>query len=242
MRLFAALCLALSLLPRSAQTGFFYQDRYEPPSPHFLTPYAEGGVMLGSWGSSTLAEDRMSGPAANLHVGGQLLLLPLLKAGARVGYTTLGASRSDGDGTVRQGLRQRALWLDASAELALPWMRLYAFHSLVGASRVRGPVYAYDEPGVHYPWFTERTHTPWVRASYRHAGVGIVPRYIAPAKRSTPGTQTGGAGLMLEVRRTWMQTNTPVDYAPNEAAGWMVTGTVFADIRANAWKSKAGVQ
>ena len=159
-----------------------------------------------------------------------------------LGYTTLGASRSDGEGTERQGFRQQALWLDASAELALPWLRVYAFHSLAGTGRVRGPVYAYDEPGVVFPFFTERTHTPWVGASYRHAGVGVVPRYLPGGEHVTPGEQTGGAGVMLEVSRTWMETRDAVAYAPNEAAGWLVMGTVFIDLRTNAWKSKAGAR
>jgi hypothetical protein len=231
------LALACSmLLGPTAEAGFFYHDRYEPPSPKFGTPYLDMGLFAGGWGSNTLDSEAMYAFSWNGIFGGSVMVLPMIKVGARAGAGSIGGARSDGVGSPRTGFRQRTAWTDATLELATPYLRVYAFHTLVAASNVRAPVWAFDEPGFGWFMFRERNTNESVGASYRHAGIGLVPRYLQPAKSSSPGNQTAGYGLALEVRRTWMTTNQMVSFAPNEAAGWLVLGTIAVDIRGNGAK------
>lgn len=209
-----------------AHAGFLVRDRYDPPMPHFLTPTFDTGVLVGGWGSTELSDDTLSGLAWNVTVGGRVLVAPMVKVGLRAGAGPYRGQRSDGDGAALEGFRQSTGFVDATAELATPVLRLYAFTSLAGGGPVRGPSRAFD--GGDTAALDGRPDASPVPASYRHVGVGIVPRWLPTGK---VGESIGrrGVGLVLEARRTWMVTAEPTSVAPNAAAGWMVLSSVTVD-------------
>lgn len=225
-----ALLAALALSQR-AEASFFYHDQYEPPSPHFGTVYVTGGVLAGAYGTPTLDDKPISGIAWNAIGGASVMVLPCTKIGLRAGFGTYGAKTSEGPQTPWAGFRQQALWTDAIVEFELPYFRLYAGPSLAAVSRVKAPLWQTDAPGIDMVPFRPRNKGA-VGASYRHVAVGVATRYLPSAKKAD-GSPATGVGLQLEVRRTWMATNKPVDFAPSEAAGWLVLGTVTVDLRAN---------
>ena len=228
-----ALIAGLAFAP-TAEAGFFTQDQYEPPSPHFGTLYTTVGFLAGGWGTTTLDEKPLVGFAWNGIGGVSVMVLPATKLGLRAGLGTYGAKTSEGANTPFVGLRQQAIWTDAIVEVELPYLRLYGGTTLLAASRVKAPLWQTDAQGLDPNPFRPRNKSA-VGASYRHVAIGVAPRYL-PSARQTGGDPTGGYGLLLEVRRTWMETNRPVDFAPNEAAGWMVMGTVDVALRANRSK------
>lgn len=238
MRRLAALLIGLLLAPKGAEAGFFYHDRYEPPSPKFGTLYYDFGVLAGGWGSNTLDTEPMYAFSWNGIAGASVLVLPAIKVGGRAGVGSIGGARSDGVDSPRTGFRQQTAWTDLTFEVALPVLRVYAFHTLVAASRAKAPVWAFDDPGFGWFLFRERNSNEAVGASYRHAGIGIVPRYLVPAKKAQYGSPSGGYGLQLELRRTWMSTHEPVTFVPNEAAGWLLMGTIAVDVRGNGGSRK----
>lgn len=209
-----------------AHAGFFVRDRYDPPSPRFLTPTFDTGVLVGGWGSNELAEDTLSGLAWNATLGGRVMVAPLLKVGARVGAGPYSGLRNDGEGAAHEGFRQTTGFLDATAEVATPVLRVYAFTTLAGGGPVRGPRDAFF--GERTSTFEARPDASPVPASYRHVGVGIVPRWL-PTGKFGESVGTRGFGFVLEARRTWMVTREPTSVAPNEAAGWMVLSSVTVD-------------
>jgi hypothetical protein len=212
-----------------AHAGFYARDRYDPPMPHFLTPTFDTGVLVGGWGSTELADDTLSGLAWNVTVGGRVLVAPMVKVGLRAGAGPYGGQRSDGAGSALQGFRQSTGFVDATAELATPVLRVYGFTSLAGGGPVRGPAKAFD--GGNTDAIDGRPDVGRVAASYRHVGVGIVPRWL-PTGKTGESIGTRGVGFVLEARRTWMATAEPSSVAPNEAAGWMVLSSVTVDFLA----------
>lgn len=218
----------------TAEAGFFYHDQYEPPSPHFGTVYTTGGFLAGGWGTPTLDDEPLAGFAWNGVGGVSVLVLPATKIGLRAGVGTYGVKRSEGANTPFIGFRQQAAWTDALVEFEVPYLRVYAGTTLVAVSRVKAPLWQTNAPGLDPNPFRPRNKGA-VGASYRHVAVGFAPRYLESA-RHAEGELTTGMGLLIEVRRTWMETNRPVDFAPSEAAGWMVLGTVALDLRGNRTK------
>lgn len=235
--------LALALLTAltwstPARANFFWHDRYEPPSPRFGTFTWSAGWLAGGWGTATLDDEPLWGTAWNVVGSGQVLVLPATKVGLRVGVGTYGGKTSDGPDTPWVGFRQQSAWTDGIAEIELPWLRVYGVATLAGAGWVRSPLWAYDEPGINTLPFRARNHDGAAPATYRHVGVGLVPRYLPPARSAAPGTPVVGGGVQIEIRRTWMSTRDPIDYAPSEAAGWMVLGTVAIDSKQNVRRAR----
>lgn len=220
------LFLAGLVIATPAHAGFFVRDRYDPPMPHFLTPTFDTGVLVGGWGSTELADDTLVGLAWNVTLGARVLVAPMVKVGLRAGAGPYSGLRSDGEGAAVTGFRQSAGFVDVTAELATPVLRVYGFTSLAGGGPVRGPKNAFD--GGNTGALDGKPDANPVPASYRHLGVGIVPRWL-PTGKTGQAIGTRGIGFVLEARRTWMVTTEPTSVAPNEAAGWMVLSSVTVD-------------
>ncbi len=218
--------LTALLAAAPAHAGFYLRDRYDPPMPRFLTPTLDTGVLVGGWGSNELADEALSGLAWNATLGARVLVAPMVKVGARVGAGPYRGLRSDGDGAAVEGFRQSTGFVDATAELATPLVRVYGFTSLAGGGPVRGPGSAFN--GGRTDAIDGRPDTNPVAASYRHVGIGVAPRWL-PLGKTGESIGTRGFGFVLEARRTWMVTKEPTSVAPNEAAGWMVMSSVTID-------------
>ena len=228
-----ALLAGLAFAP-AAEAGFFYHDQYEPPSPHFGTVYTTFGVLAGGWGTTSVDEEPLTSVAWNGIGGVSVMVLPATKLGLRGGLGTYGGKSSDGPYAPFTGFRQQAAWTDAIVEFELPYLRLYGGTTLVAASRVKAPLWQVNAPGIDFVPFRP-SNKGGVGASYRHVALGVAVRKLPSAKRAE-GEPFTVVGLQLELRRTWMQTNRPVDFAPSEAAGWMVLSTVAIDFRGNRTK------
>jgi hypothetical protein len=221
-------CVAWGLFAaRSAHAGFFVRDRYDPPMPHFLTPTFDGGVLFGGWRSTEVGPDPVSGLAWNATVGGRLLVLPMVKGGVRAGFGPYRGFSDEGRGTAVSGFRQSTTFVDATAELATPILRVYGFYSLAGGGKVRGPKETFAGRG-DTELLEGRPESSSVAASYRHAGIGLIPRWM-PLGKPGSSEKAQGTGFLIEVRRTWMETDEPSFVAPNQAAGWMVLTSVSVD-------------